>query len=37
MHVDLGKVDEILDAYPREESSLVMVLQDIQSAFRFLP
>ncbi|MBW2525608.1 MAG: NAD(P)H-dependent oxidoreductase subunit E [Deltaproteobacteria bacterium] len=37
MHVDLGKVDEILASYPREEASLVMVLQDVQSEFRFLP
>jgi NADH-quinone oxidoreductase subunit E len=37
MNVDLGKVDEILASYPREESSLVMVLQDVQSEFRFLP
>jgi NADH-quinone oxidoreductase subunit E len=37
MHVDLAKVDEILAAYPRAEASLVMVLQDIQTAFRFLP
>jgi NADH-quinone oxidoreductase subunit F len=37
MHPDLAKVDEILSRYPRDESSLVMVLQDIQSQFRFLP
>lgn len=37
MHVDLGKVDEILASYPPEESSLVMVLQDVQAQFRFLP
>jgi len=37
MHPDLAKVETILDRYPRDESSLVMVLQDIQSEFRFLP
>ena len=37
MHPDLTKVEAILDRYPRAESSLVMVLQDIQDEFRFLP
>jgi NADH:ubiquinone oxidoreductase subunit F (NADH-binding)/NADH:ubiquinone oxidoreductase subunit E/Pyruvate/2-oxoacid:ferredoxin oxidoreductase delta subunit len=37
MQHDLTKMDEILSRYPREESSLVMVLQDVQSQFRFLP
>jgi NADH-quinone oxidoreductase subunit F len=35
--VDLSKVDTILERYPLHESSLVMVLQDVQSAFNFLP
>ena len=30
--VDAAKVDAILDRYPRDESSLVMVLQDVQAA-----
>ena len=37
MDHDLTKVDEILNRYPSDESSLVMVLQDIQASFRFLP
>ena len=37
MHLDLAKVDAILDKYPNDESSLVMVLQDVQSQFHFLP
>ena len=36
MH-DQARVDAILAAYPRDESSLVMVLQDIQSELRYLP
>ena len=35
--VDLSQVDAILDRYPGDESSLVMVLQDVQSTFNFLP
>ncbi|MEW6072394.1 MAG: NAD(P)H-dependent oxidoreductase subunit E [Planctomycetota bacterium] len=34
---DLAKVEAILGRYPRDESSLVMVLQDIQEEFRYLP
>jgi len=37
MHPDLAKVDAILQRYPSDESSLVMVLQDVQSQFNFLP
>ena len=37
MHLDLARVDAILDRYPRNESSLVMVLQDVQSQFNHLP
>ena len=37
MHLDLAKVDAILARYPSDESSLVMVLQDVQSQFHFLP
>ena len=37
MHPDLTKVDAILGRYPRDESSLVMVLQDIQAELRYLP
>jgi NADH-quinone oxidoreductase subunit F len=35
--VDLSQVDTILERYPLDESSLVMVLQDVQSTFNFLP
>jgi len=34
---DLARVDAILARYPADESSLVMVLQDVQSAFNYLP
>ena len=37
MQLDLAKVDAILDRYPSDESSLVMVLQDVQTQFHFLP
>jgi len=37
MHPDRAQVEAILGRYPRDESSLVMVLQDIQAEFRFLP
>ncbi len=37
MHHDLSRLDEILARYPRGESSLVMVLQDIQSEYNYLP
>ncbi len=36
MH-ERAQVDAILAAYPRDESSLVMVLQDIQAELRYLP
>ena len=35
--MDLTKVDEIIDNYDREKSWLVMILQDIQEAFNYLP
>ena len=35
--VDLAPADAILDAYPREEASLIQVLQDVQRAYRYLP
>jgi NADH:ubiquinone oxidoreductase subunit F (NADH-binding)/NADH:ubiquinone oxidoreductase subunit E/NAD-dependent dihydropyrimidine dehydrogenase PreA subunit len=37
MHHDLARVEEILQRYPRQESSLVMILQDIQRSFAYLP
>ena len=37
MHHDLSRLDDILARYPRDESSLVMVLQDIQSEYNYLP
>jgi len=36
-HANPLEVNEILARYPRDESSLVMVLQDIQEAFHYLP
>ena len=35
--VDPGKVDEILGLHATDPSSLIMVLQDIQKEFSFLP
>lgn len=35
--VDLQPLQEILDRYPREEPSLIQVLQDVQRAYRYLP
>jgi len=35
--VDLQPVEEILGRYPREEPSLIQVLQDVQRAYRYLP
>ncbi len=35
--VDLSQLEPILDRYPRDRSSLVMVLQDVQTAFGYLP
>ncbi|MCU0693879.1 MAG: NAD(P)H-dependent oxidoreductase subunit E [Polyangiaceae bacterium] len=37
MHPDLATVDAIPNRYPSDESSLVMVLQDVQAQFHFLP
>ena len=37
MQCDPSKVAPILDRYPRDESSLIMVLQDVQAAYRYLP
>ena len=35
--MDLTKVDEIVDEYDGDKSWLVMVLQDIQEAYNYLP
>ena len=35
--VDLALTDEILDQYPREEPSLIQVLQDVHRAYNYLP
>jgi len=35
--LDMTKVEEILKAYPRNEASLIMILQDIHDAFNYLP
>ncbi len=34
---DLAKLDVILAKYPRNEASLIMVLQDVQEEYRYLP
>lgn len=34
---DLAPLNAILDRYPREEPSLIQVLQDVQRAYRYLP
>jgi NADH-quinone oxidoreductase subunit E len=35
--VDFKPVDAILSRYPREEPSLIQVLQDVQRAYNYLP
>jgi NADH-quinone oxidoreductase subunit E len=35
--VDLAKTEEILEHYPREEPSLIQVLQDVHRAYNYLP
>ncbi len=35
--VDTAPVDEILGRYPREEASLIQVLQDVHRAYNYLP
>ncbi len=34
---DFTKLEKILAKYPRNETSLIMVLQDVQDEYRFLP
>jgi NADH:ubiquinone oxidoreductase subunit E len=36
-NVDLTPVDEILQRYEKKEASLIPVLQEVQSLFRYLP
>ena len=35
--VDMARTDEILARYPREEPSLIQVLQDVHRAYNYLP
>jgi NADH-quinone oxidoreductase subunit E len=35
--VDLARADEILGQYPREEASLIQILQDVHRAYNYLP
>ena len=35
--VDLAPVERILDTHPREKRSLIMILQDVQQEYRYLP
>ena len=35
--VDLGAVDRILAAHAKERRSLIMILQDVQQEYRYLP
>ena len=37
MNHDLSKLQGIFDRYPREQESLISVLQDIQKEYQFLP
>lgn len=37
MNVDLAALEPILERYPKDASSLVMLLQDIQEAYKYLP
>ena len=35
--VDTAKIDEMIDKYGKDPSSLILVMQDIQAEYRFLP
>ena len=35
--MDLVKVDQIIEDFERDKSSLVMILQDVQDAYNYLP
>ncbi len=35
--MDVARVDEIIDEYDSDKSWLVMILQDIQDVFNYLP
>ncbi len=37
MTVSLKKLKPILDRYPKEENSLIMILQDVQAEYNYLP
>jgi NADH-quinone oxidoreductase subunit E len=37
MNMDLKKVDEIIDKYNAEKSSLIGIFQDVQAEYRYLP
>ena len=37
MASDLKRLNPILERYPKEESSLIMILQDIQAEYNYLP
>jgi len=37
MNVDLNRLYKILKRYPKEESGLIMILQDVQAEFNYLP
>lgn len=36
-HIDMDALDEILERYPKEEASLIQVLQDVHRTYNFLP
>ena len=37
MTPDLKRLNPILDRYPKNENSLIMILQDVQAEFNYLP
>ncbi len=37
MDISLKKIPTIIERYPKEESSLIMVLQDVQQEYNYLP
>lgn len=37
MNIDLTKIQEVIDRNPKDSSSLIAVLQDIQREFHYLP
>ena len=37
MDIDLQKIKPVIEKYPRSRSSLIMILQDVQAEYNYLP